>query len=55
MPATRATAALIRERANDPDKDGTLDLAEVKAAATALFTSLDPDKDGTLDARDRRP
>jgi Ca2+-binding EF-hand superfamily protein len=34
--------------AADPDKDGTLDLNEVKAAAGALFDRLDKDKDGTL-------
>src|SRR5581483_11557991 len=32
----------------DTDADGTLDLAEVKKAATALFAKLDPDHDGTL-------
>jgi hypothetical protein len=33
----------------DTDADGTLDLAEVKKAAAALFARLDPDHDGTLD------
>lgn len=36
----------------DPDKDGTLDRAEVKKAATARFRQLDPDKDGTLDRKE---
>jgi Ca2+-binding EF-hand superfamily protein len=36
----------------DTDGDGTLDLAEVKKAATALFAKLDPDHDGTLDRRE---
>ncbi len=36
----------------DTDADGTLDLAEVRKAATALFTKLDPDGDGTLDRRE---
>ena len=36
----------------DTDADGTLDLAEVKKAATALFARLDPDHDGTLDRRE---
>ena len=36
----------------DPDKDGTLDLAEVKDAATKAFNKLDPDKDGTLDIKE---
>jgi hypothetical protein len=39
-------------KAWDTDNDGTLDLAEVKAAAEAKFTSLDPDGDGTLDAKE---
>jgi len=38
----------------DPDHDGTLDLAEVQQAASAMFAKLDPDKDGTLDARELR-
>jgi len=38
----------------DTDNDGTLDLAEVKKAATALFAKLDPDHDGTLDMRELR-
>lgn len=38
----------------DTDNDGTLDLAEVKKAATALFAKLDPDHDSTLDAREMR-
>src|SRR5581483_8741345 len=36
----------------DTDADGTLDLAEVKKAATALFAKLDPDRDGTLSQRE---
>lgn len=38
----------------DTDNDGTLDLAEVKKAASAMFAKLDPDRDGTLDARELR-
>jgi Ca2+-binding EF-hand superfamily protein len=38
----------------DTDNDGTLDLAEVKKAASAQFAKLDPDHDGTLDARELR-
>jgi len=38
----------------DTDNDGTLDLAEVKKAAAALFAKLDPDHDGTLDVRELR-
>jgi len=38
----------------DPDHDGTLDLGEVKSAASAMFAKLDPDHDNTLDARELR-
>src|SRR5262249_47864826 len=38
----------------DTDADGTLDLMEVKKAASALFAKLDPDHDGTLDRRELR-
>jgi Ca2+-binding EF-hand superfamily protein len=38
----------------DTDNDGTLDLNEVKKAATALFEKLDPDHDGTLDVKELR-
>ena len=51
--------ALAKDRANpikmfDSDNDGTLDMAEVKKAASAMFAKLDPDRDGTLDARELR-
>lgn len=36
----------------DTDNDGTLDLAEMKKAAAALFAKLDHDHEGTLDARE---
>ena len=36
----------------DTDSDGTVDLAEAKKAASALFDRLDRDKDGTLDRRE---
>jgi Ca2+-binding EF-hand superfamily protein len=36
----------------DTDNDGTLDLAEVKKAASALFAKLDRDHGGTLDKRE---
>jgi Ca2+-binding EF-hand superfamily protein len=36
----------------DTDKDGTIDLKEANAAASALFDRLDRDKDGTLDAKE---
>src|SRR3954453_5040715 len=36
----------------DTDNDGTVDLAEAKKAASALFDKVDKDKDGTLDKRE---
>jgi Ca2+-binding EF-hand superfamily protein len=47
LPATHAFAANALTSA-DTDKDGTLDKAEVDAAASAQFDKLDKDKDGTL-------
>jgi hypothetical protein len=50
--------ALAKSRRTDPirmldtDNDGTVDLAEAKKAASALFERLDPDRDGTLDKRE---
>lgn len=49
------------ERQSDPmlaydiDKDGTLDLAEVKSAAAAHFDELNPDNDDSLDEREAAP
>ena len=36
----------------DTDNDGTVDLTEVKKAASELFDKLDRDHDGTLDKRE---
>ncbi len=36
----------------DADNDGTVDLAEAKAAAGDAFDKLDVDHDGTLDAKE---
>jgi hypothetical protein len=36
----------------DTDNDGTVDLAEAKKAASAVFDRLDRDHDGTLDKRE---
>jgi Ca2+-binding EF-hand superfamily protein len=47
LPTTSAFAAKALTAA-DTDKDGTLDKAEVDAAAGAEFDKLDKDKDGTL-------
>lgn len=38
----------------DPDKDGTIDLNEARAAGGALFDRLDRDHDGTLDISELR-
>lgn len=39
-------------RAFDIDKNGTLNLAEVKSAAAARFDELNPDNDDSLDERE---
>src|SRR5262245_55321307 len=51
-PAATAPADILR--ALDPDHDGTVDLKEAKAAASARFNRLDRDRDGTLDRRELR-
>jgi Ca2+-binding EF-hand superfamily protein len=51
LAATRRTDAI---RMLDTDNDGTLDLAEAKKAASAVFAKLDRDHDGTLDKRELR-
>src|SRR4051812_11172324 len=55
--ASGAFPALARSgadpaRAFDTDNDGTVDLAEAKKAASAVFDRLDRDHDGTLDIRE---
>jgi Ca2+-binding EF-hand superfamily protein len=58
MASVAGLPALAGSRRSDPirmfdtDSDGTLDLAEVKKAASALFARLDRDHDGTLDKRE---
>ena len=47
-PALAASAISIL----DTDKDGTVDLAEAKAAAGALFDELDVDHDGAVDHKE---
>jgi hypothetical protein len=54
LPATTPAWSASALAKLDPDKDGTVDLAEAKAAAGKLFDRLDRDKDGTLDARELR-
>ena len=53
-PAFAATRGVSPVKMLDTDNDGTVDLAEVKKAASAVFAKLDPDHDGTLDARELR-
>jgi Ca2+-binding EF-hand superfamily protein len=56
-PLTRRPEELQADpmRAFDIDKDGTLDLAEVKSAAAARFDELNPDQDDSLDEREAAP
>ncbi len=51
-PAAAWGAANDPIKAFDLDGDGTLDLAEAKKAASALFARLDRDHEGTLDKRE---
>ena len=51
-PATAWAAGGDPIKRLDLDGDGTLDLAEVKKAASSLFTRLDRDHEGTLDKRE---
>src|SRR4051812_20533663 len=46
LPASAASGPI---RLLDTDNDGTVDLAEAKKAASALFDRLERDRDGTLD------
>jgi Ca2+-binding EF-hand superfamily protein len=52
LPALARSGRTNPIRMFDTDNDGTLDLAEVKKAASALFARLDRDHDGTLDRRE---
>jgi Ca2+-binding EF-hand superfamily protein len=52
LSTTKSFAKSSQIAALDKDHDGTLDLAEVKDAASALFDKLEKDKDGTLDAKE---
>jgi Ca2+-binding EF-hand superfamily protein len=52
VPAWARPRASNLLRMLDPDNDGTVDLAEAKAAASKVFDKLERDKDGTLDKRE---
>jgi hypothetical protein len=54
LPSGAAAAPPGALKALDTDNDGTVDLAEAKAAASKLFDKLDRDHDGTLDRRELR-
>jgi hypothetical protein len=51
-PAPVAAAPAQAWNAIDTDHDGTVDLDEAKAAASAVFDKLDGDHDGTLDRKE---
>jgi EF hand len=52
LPVSAKSRRIDPIRMLDTDNDGTVDLAEAKKAASALFDRLDRDKDGTLDKRE---
>ncbi len=52
VPARAADSVADKMKAWDPDKDGTLDMAEANKAAEARFDSLEKDNDGTLDKKE---
>jgi hypothetical protein len=54
LPHYAAAAPPGALKALDTDNDGTVDLAEAKAAASKLLDKLDRDHDGTLDRRELR-
>jgi Ca2+-binding EF-hand superfamily protein len=51
-PPAAAKSGADPVRMLDTDNDGTVDLAEAKKAASAVFDRLDRDHDGTLDKRE---
>jgi Ca2+-binding EF-hand superfamily protein len=52
LPAFGKSRRVDAIRMLDTDNDGTVDLEEVKKAASAAFDKLDRDHDGTLDRRE---
>jgi Ca2+-binding EF-hand superfamily protein len=49
LPVSAKSGHINLIRLLDTDNDGTVDLAEAKVAASAMFDRLERDKDGTLD------
>jgi Ca2+-binding EF-hand superfamily protein len=49
LPASAGSNNASPIKTLDTDNDGTVDVAEAKKAASALFDRLERDKDGTLD------
>jgi Ca2+-binding EF-hand superfamily protein len=49
LPVSAKSRRINLIRLFDTDNDGTVDLAEARKAASALFDRLERDKDGTLD------
>jgi hypothetical protein len=49
LPVSAKSRRVNLIRLLDTDNDGTVDLAEARKAASALFDKLERDKDGTLD------
>ena len=49
LPVSAKSGHISPIRLLDTDHDGTVDLAEAKAAASAMFDRLERDKEGTLD------
>lgn len=52
MPVAPLSAASNTMDYLDPDRDGTIDMAEALSAGGKVFNRLNPDNDGTLDARE---
>lgn len=50
VPSAFAKPSIVK--ALDSDNDGTLDAAEIEAAASAVFARLEKDQDGTVDHKE---
>ena len=52
MPVAPISAASNTMDSLDPDRDGTIDMAEALSAGGKVFHRLNPDNDGTIDGRE---